>query len=319
MCIAIYKPADKSISLETLKICYENNDDGCGFAFINGEGKLEIFKTMEFDAWWLAYQEALLESPDSPFLIHFRIGTHGEKSTFNCHPFWVDNNHVFMHNGTVVEAPLCPDKKRSDTQMFNDTVLKQLPENWFYSPGLKTLVEHYIKHSKIVVMNNKGEVSIFNEKLGEWADGVWYSNTGYKSVKVIHLPYYANNRNRYTRTYLDDGSWLLDGKRYRWNRDAVCSERYDDVKKMWRLWDNTAEKYKYEDGTPGNIYYACAFCEHTFLWEHEVGVVEVDDDPKTRQNICKDCWKPLHSVENLRMVCGFKVINSPMKIANGGV
>ena len=41
MCIAIYKPKDKVLSLTTLKECYTSNPDGAGFMYAENK-KLHI-------------------------------------------------------------------------------------------------------------------------------------------------------------------------------------------------------------------------------------------------------------------------------------
>ena len=43
MCIAIYKPADKILSQETLNECYDSNPDGAGFMYAQDK-KLHIEK-----------------------------------------------------------------------------------------------------------------------------------------------------------------------------------------------------------------------------------------------------------------------------------
>ena len=44
MCIAILKPKDKVLDKELLENCSINNPDGCGFAYLNDEGKIIIKK-----------------------------------------------------------------------------------------------------------------------------------------------------------------------------------------------------------------------------------------------------------------------------------
>ena len=81
MCIAIVKPVGKSISDETLKRCFNRNKDGCGFAFIkqyeDGSRQINTYKHLEFDPWLEEFRREEMDNPSSPFLIHFRIKTHG--------------------------------------------------------------------------------------------------------------------------------------------------------------------------------------------------------------------------------------------------
>lgn len=184
MCVAIYKPADKSITKEVLKNCYDNNSDGCGFAYINtdrrGKRRLKIKKTLSFKTFWDQYSKAVSLAPDSPFIIHFRIKTHGPINIENCHPFRIDKNHVFIHNGTI--KGMTSDKDRSDTNRFNIDYLRKLPKGWWDNEGIINMISHIIDYGKVVLMNIDGDVQICNEKKGDWVDGVWFSNTSYKKT-----------------------------------------------------------------------------------------------------------------------------------------
>ena len=204
MCIAIYKPADQVIDHDTLRRSYEANPDGCGMAYLTDDG-IEIETTMDFDVFYEGYEQALREYPDSPFLIHFRIATHGSVDENNCHPFYIESHHedvqrVFMHNGTI--TPLTGECNKvsgvSDTVVFGLAILEHLPLGWEDNPAITKLIEHYIGWSKIVVMDEFGAVTIYNEQKGVWDNGVWYSNTTYKPKPVMlpmHKPsvdYYKN-------------------------------------------------------------------------------------------------------------------------------
>ena len=54
MCIAILKPKDKTISKETLKTCFDNNKDGCGFAYCD-KGTVMMCKYMKFEDFYNDY------------------------------------------------------------------------------------------------------------------------------------------------------------------------------------------------------------------------------------------------------------------------
>jgi len=184
MCIAIYKPADKEITKETLETCFRANGDGCGFAYINttftGDRKIKIKKSLDFDTFYRQYSRALEVDPESPFLIHFRIKTHGPVNKANCHPFKIDNDHAFIHNGVISGVGF--DVEKSDTRLFNDKVLRKLNEGWMDREEIKLLVEQMIAHSKLVVLNLDGDIQIYNEDKGNWKDGIWFSNYSYKET-----------------------------------------------------------------------------------------------------------------------------------------
>lgn len=193
MCVAIYKPANVTISDENLKNCFLANQHGCGFAYINtdhtGVRRIKIKKTMDYEIFKRQYDRAVRVNPESPFLIHFRIRTHGTTDKFNCHPFSVDDEHVFIHNGTITGVGT--DSKKSDTQLFNEKILKKLPNGWMNEEHFKFLIEESIGYSKLAVLNIDGDVQLYNESRGSWIEGAWYSNDLWKP----RATYYNRNYN----------------------------------------------------------------------------------------------------------------------------
>lgn len=183
MCIAIYKPAGKSVSRDTLFACFQNNSDGAGFAYINtdimGKSKIVIKKSMTFEDFYKKYKRAIGIATESPFLIHFRIGTHGVKSTHNVHPFMIDKDTCFMHNGIIHKVTR--DAVDSDTRMFNKEVLSKLPKGWMHNEAISILLKDYLSSNKVITLGVDGHVAIYGENLGFWVDGVWYSNKSYES------------------------------------------------------------------------------------------------------------------------------------------
>lgn len=196
MCIAIYKPGMKSISKEILKECFDSNKDGCGFAYINtdhfGVKRIKVYKTMVFESFYKQYERASRFNPESPFLIHFRIATHGTVDKFNCHPFYINNKTVFIHNGII--SGVSKDAKRSDTQMFNAEFLQHIDDTMLLKDGpIKKLIEKFLVGSKIVIMNLDGDVAIYNESSGNWSDGVWYSNYSWKPTQRTYYHQKGNS------------------------------------------------------------------------------------------------------------------------------
>lgn len=181
MCIIVFRPADKpQVSLDTLEICWQNNSDGCGFAYCEGD-RLKLHKFLTFEAFVQTWET--VRKMESPFLYHFRTKTHGLVNLDNCHPFRIDRDHVFAHNGVI---PDCAEvgNSMSDTALFKTRILSGLPKGWFNDFGTKILIENYIGSSKIVVLTSDRKYKIYNELKGEWSDDIWYSNSGYKRAKV---------------------------------------------------------------------------------------------------------------------------------------
>ena len=178
MCIAILKPDGENIKKDRLKTCFFNNDDGAGFMY-SKDGILHFFKGFfKFNDFWNSYVKNVVKNGNPVSAIHFRTKTHGKTNVDNCHPFKINENIGFIHNGIIDMVKTDP--KRSDTSMFNDLVLKKLPDDFIRNSAITSLIEEAIGTSKLVFLDNKGQYLISNETLGDWDGNVWYSNATYK-------------------------------------------------------------------------------------------------------------------------------------------
>jgi hypothetical protein len=183
MCIAIYKPAGAELGRKRLRKCYNNNPDGAGYMFVDNDDKIVIKKGFfRFDKFWTSYRQDRSKYPESDFVIHFRIRTHGNVDKANCHPHRIDSRLAVAHNGTIYKVSATGED--SDTIVFVRSVLRNLPEDWEYSSGVNALIENYIGKSKLVFMHKNGQVWILNEELGEWDNGCWFSNDSYYKKRV---------------------------------------------------------------------------------------------------------------------------------------
>jgi len=177
MCIAVYKPEGKVLSLATLKECYTSNPDGAGFMYAENK-KLHIEKGFfSFQTFYDAFKK----HENKQAVVHFRIKTHGKIDTANCHPFAVNNAIGFVHNGVISGYG---DADFSDTVRFNEKILRPLVSKWgnlalFQDPIIE-LLEGRIGYSKLVFLDRHGNHKIMNEHKGVWDDGIWYSNDSYK-------------------------------------------------------------------------------------------------------------------------------------------
>ena len=186
MCIAIYKPEGKLISQETLQQCYNANSDGAGYMFHKGD-KLYVKKGFfSFADFWKSYKR----DKNKEAVIHFRIKTHGLINEANCHPYKINDNFAFVHNGMITGYT---DPTKSDTWLFNEDVLQPFVAKWgnlgLFEDPVKKLIESRIGYSKLIFMDNTGNTKIFNEEKGVWDEGIWYSNTSYKKpAPYVPLP-----------------------------------------------------------------------------------------------------------------------------------
>jgi predicted glutamine amidotransferase len=178
MCIAILNQNSNPVSKTYFENSLSNNSDGFGMAWIEN-GKIKLFKSLSTDSKAL-YKKYLkrFENTESPILLHFRISTSGKIDLSNTHPFHVSENLVFMHNGIISGLG---NALENDTRHFNRVYLKHISENDLLSNNaIQSLISDRIGYSKLVFLNNQGQFSIINEKLGIWeSDGNWYSNNSY--------------------------------------------------------------------------------------------------------------------------------------------
>lgn len=186
MCIIVSKPENLKLADSVLKTCWENNDDGAGFMYAE-DNRLHVQKGfMTYDDFYKAYEP----HADKKLVIHFRIRTHGETNEANTHPFIVDDNLAFVHNGTITGFG---SKEFSDTYHFNEELIKNLRQsvrNFLHVPAIETLLSERIGWSKLVFMDNKGTVRIINEEKGNYSsDGVWFSNTSWQPRKTYTKQY----------------------------------------------------------------------------------------------------------------------------------
>jgi hypothetical protein len=156
---------------------------------VYGIPSIRIKKSMDFETFYDKYTKAVERNPNSTFLIHFRVATHGMIDEYNCHPFKINKGQAFIHNGIIPNMPNeGKEDHRSDTRIYKDRVLCKLPRGWESNPAIQYMIEATIGSSKLAVLNIDNSFVIFKEESGHWADGVWYSNNSY-SYKPITTSY----------------------------------------------------------------------------------------------------------------------------------
>lgn len=189
MCIAILNKKNVTLKRDLLETCWDNNRDGAGLAYPN-EGKMTVFKELKsFDRFYDKYK-SIRSTYKGNMLLHFRIATHGAVAEENCHPFLVNEQMAFIHNGIISNVGASKDK--SDTICFNEKVLQLLPPNFVDNAGMRLLIEEFIGNSKLVFLDVEGNYTIYNESKGEWNNECWFSNQSYKPK-----PSYSGYSNKY--------------------------------------------------------------------------------------------------------------------------
>ncbi len=184
MCIIIVRPPGGHLKRKELKEAFRINDDGAGFMFdapgSDGTNEVRVLKGwFGFRKFYKTFRDYEELYPDSTFVLHMRIGTSGLKDAANCHPFSVCKDVGFAHNGVM---HLLGDKVRSDTREFVEDVLMKLPHGWWDNEKVIAAITECAdkSSSKYVMLVSDGSYYIFNEIMGHWNEGCWYSNSSYK-------------------------------------------------------------------------------------------------------------------------------------------
>lgn len=181
MCIAIAIPFNHTVSKNSFYTSWRSNPDGFGMMYSTGSMIATYKELYSVKKAWNAYCKI---AGKYNTVLHFRIGTSGNKNLFNCHPFEVNSNLWFCHNG-ILDITVPKGSLINDTQIFNRDILKKLDKDFYKNKYTMSVLGAMIEHSKFIFLDNEGLISIVNEHLGTWDKGIWYSNTTYK-------PYYMN-------------------------------------------------------------------------------------------------------------------------------
>ena len=198
MCIiAISNKGQDIPNEETRKTMWTNNPDGAGFMYAH-KGKVHIHKGfMTLKALEVALADLPINPKDVPFMLHFRIGTHGGNIAQNTHPFPITHkvkamqaltytcDEAFMHNGVINSIEMSR-QNISDTREYNRQILeplRRLDKEFYKNPALQILIAESINGSRMVFLNGKGDT----ERIGNWVvdedTGLVYSNSTYKDFR----------------------------------------------------------------------------------------------------------------------------------------
>lgn len=178
MCIIIAQdPGSPILSESRLRNAWEANPDGAGFMFATGESvvirkpyfRLESFVDQyraDFDRFGM----------QSPFVLHFRITTHGAEDKKNTHPHRLAADCALVHNGVLSFGETS--EKKSDTVAFCRSVLAHRSTDQLVDPAFGEWIGGLIgSFNKLAILAGDGRLSIVNHAQGsEIEPGLWASN-----------------------------------------------------------------------------------------------------------------------------------------------
>lgn len=256
MCIAILNTPNVTFSKSVIRNCWENNSDGAGLIYTDTKRKvLHTFKELtSLERYYAKYIEVRRKYPKSKIVLHFRISTSGGVNIQNTHPFSVNDALAFVHNGVISELNGI-DKNRSDTNLFNENILKSLPAGFERNEVINKLIGKYIGHSKLVFLNALNEATIVNSNLGQSDPayvGCWFSNSTYKPSA-----YYDYGGTKVYKTW--QAKTPIEAKPYQAKtfKSWQAGDEWDSVKREWvtpskpavKVWDSSINDWEQEAET----------------------------------------------------------------------
>jgi hypothetical protein len=285
MCIAVYKPYESPpIKKRIFKNCWDNNDDGAGYAWWDAEAKIWHLRKgfMTWKAWWKSFNSHQFKD-DSKYIAHFRVGTSGVKNGPTCtHPFPVskepkhleataiDTYSVAMHNGVVGQG----EGNLSDTMVYVRDYAAVL---WKYAQkdeSVEDLLCGLLKYDTNRWLLAYGEQVML---YGDWDEdkemGAWFSNSGYqdsyRNWQQTHNRRYVNGKYEYTKkpentdvvmvyTSFVPGKYYDDNNQWSWDTYFALDlkqENTEDVEVVVAHEDGQCEvinlhTHSQEPGTP---------------------------------------------------------------------
>ncbi|MBY8863548.1 class II glutamine amidotransferase [Nocardia sp. CA2R105] len=187
MCLLSFFPGGVAPDLSALAIGASVNRDGHGWAMLT-RTRIITGHGMNADEVLAEFARARDEHPHGPAVFHSRWATRGIITVGNCHPFALgrDERTWLAHNGTLPQrvhpGPYDP---RSDTRIAAEDFLPAQPFGSVDTRRGFRGLESWLGRSKLVLLTIDPAYAhrsyMFNEHLGTWESGIWYSNTSYQA------------------------------------------------------------------------------------------------------------------------------------------
>lgn len=150
-------------------------DNGDGFGVVWSEsGKLKTYKTLRPSK----ARRFLPTLEGRPYVMHFRLATHGRVDIENTHPFPV-TRHLFMAHNGIIPWSAVKGSARSDSWHFARLIASTMDGDRRAEgfermlPGIEDAVG---KSNKLAFLRSDGRIFVANEGLGVEHGGLWLSN-----------------------------------------------------------------------------------------------------------------------------------------------
>ena len=252
MCILIHHTADTSFSDEVLRDFYSHNPDGFGLMFGDGK-KIHVTKSLGSVDETIALYRDIAEGREC--ILHYRMKTHGNIDTANCHPYRVTDELWLAHNG-ILSAGNPIRKEMSDTWHMIEYIIRPIAESnmdmLFTADFQEYLGELIGSSNKFALCHADGRIAVINRDAGVEHFGAWLSNT-YAWSASKHGFYHKGVSNRYN-SYFDyyDGytsyNYNVTPKAQAQTQEPIY-EQYDydevvrDAYKCWLKGENSLQNW----------------------------------------------------------------------------
>ena len=218
MCVICYKPVGKNLpSKKKIKTMFNNNPDGAGLMYSDGERVIIKKGFMTLGAFNSALSDIRDRASDIPIVMHFRITTHGGTSAGMTHPFPVTDDVKKLaeleietglgvaHNGIISMTSYA--KALSDTAEYVRRYMTKLLRDGV-DADILDIIEESIG-SKMCILERDMSAHLLGDFIQD-GNGVFYSNDSYKPASKrgtkktswSYTPSYWSNYDRWS--YVDD-------------------------------------------------------------------------------------------------------------------
>lgn len=213
MCIIAIQPNGTNIPKNILRNCWDSNNDGAGIMYCDN-GKIIVHRELtSFNKFFELKRNA--DKLNTNIVMHFRIATSGGINNNNIHPFKVNDNLYFCHNG-ILDIDVPNGSPINDTQIYSNAFLKGMPNDFHLNHSIMNLIEYSIgNRNKFVFLDSNGEFHILNESAGIWHNGAWYSNSSFQSYSNYGYSYNYNKSN------------------FEWIECECCNEKKNENELSW--------------------------------------------------------------------------------------
>lgn len=205
MCLIAHKPAQAPLTdsdLDRIRVGYSNNPDGAGIMYPVSSGIRVIKGLMDVES--LVHRLRSRDWTGTPLTVHCRIGTHGENSPSNTHPFPISGVYSdlratrltcpvgLVHNG-IITTPHDLVEGASDTMGFISRYLAPMARLGATTDQLADIAG--LTGSKFALMDTGGDTTL----VGTFsrAHGWYWSNESYKPRPVVTRPVGKSRVGRY--------------------------------------------------------------------------------------------------------------------------